>query len=200
MWEETETNTPMHLEGTGPDTSMEEEDDCLLEVEEDGAARKTVSVEGDIGSHIKLQDPGVSCLTTQEDAGSLTLPSPTPPTTPEAASMQRLPAANTGALNKEEEHLQIVTLHGERTVKRQNQMLLEQLWVLWYIVSAWLLKPLWGVALQILAPPLSLALRPHCCCQTRPQNLPFASSPSRPKPPLELEGCWSHSWVRHHGM
>ena len=94
-------------------------------MEEDGAARKTVSVEGDIGSHIELQDPGVSCLTTQEDAGSLTLPSPTPPTTPEAASMQCSPAANTGALNEEEEHLQIVTLHGEHTVKRQNQMLLE---------------------------------------------------------------------------
>ena len=150
--EETETNTPAHLEGAGPDALMEEEDNCLLEVEEDGAARKTVSVEGDISPRVELQDPGVSCLTTREDAGSLTLPSPTPPTTLEAASMQRSLAANTGALNEEEEHLQIVTLHGERAVERQNQTLPERLWVLWYIIWAWLLKPLWGAALQILAP------------------------------------------------
>jgi len=80
------------------------EEDCLLKVEEDGATRKTISIEGDISPRVELQDPGVSCLATQEDAGSLTLPSPIPPTTPEAASMQHLPAANTGAPD-EDEHL-----------------------------------------------------------------------------------------------
>jgi len=95
MWEEIEMNAPAHLEGMGPDTLMEEEDDCLLKVEEDGATRKAASVEGDVDPRIELQGPGVSCLATQENAESLTLPSPTSPTTPEAASMQRSLAVNT---------------------------------------------------------------------------------------------------------
>jgi len=80
------TNMPVHIEGMGPEVLMEEEDDCLLEVEEDGAAGKAASVKGDIGPHVELQGPGVSCLAMQENTRSLTLPSPTPPTTPEAAS------------------------------------------------------------------------------------------------------------------
>jgi hypothetical protein len=28
-------------------------------------------------------------------------------------------------------------------------MLLELLWVLWHVIRVWLLKPLWGVALQL---------------------------------------------------
>jgi len=95
MREETETNTPAHLEGMGPDALMEEEDDRLLEVEEDGAARKAASVEGDAGPHVELQDPGVSCLATQENARPHTLPSPMSPTTLEAASMQRSLAVDT---------------------------------------------------------------------------------------------------------
>jgi len=85
-----------NLEGTGPEVLMEEEVDHLLEVEEDGATGKAASVEGDASPHIKLQDPGVSCLAMQENAGSLTLPSPPPPTTLETASTQCSPAANTG--------------------------------------------------------------------------------------------------------
>jgi len=96
MREEIEMNAPTHLEGTGPDALMEEEVDHLLEVEEDGAAGKAASVEGDASPHVKLQDPGVSCLAMQENAGSLTLPSPPPPTTLETASTQCSPAANTG--------------------------------------------------------------------------------------------------------
>jgi len=59
--------------------------------------------------------------------------------------------ASLGAPDEEEDHLQTVTLRRECAIKRQNQMLLERLWVLWYIVWARLLKPLWGAALQILA-------------------------------------------------
>ena len=87
-WEEIEMNTPTHLEGAGPDALMEEEVDHLLEVEEEEAARKAVSVKGDTGPCIELQDPGVSCLATQENARPHTLPSPTSPTTLEAASTQ----------------------------------------------------------------------------------------------------------------
>jgi len=96
MREETKMNTPAHLEGAGPDALMEEEDDRLLEVEEDGATRKAASVEGDASPHVELQDPGVSCLSMQENAGSHTLPSPMPPTTPEAASTQCSLAVNAG--------------------------------------------------------------------------------------------------------
>ena len=95
-WEEAKTNTPAHLEGAGPDTLMEEEDDHLLKVEEEEAARKAASVEGDVGPRVELQDPGVSCLSTQENAGSHTLPSPMPPTTPQAASTQPSLAVNAG--------------------------------------------------------------------------------------------------------
>jgi len=180
MWEET-PNAPVHPEGMGPEVLKDVEEDRLLEVEEDGAARKAASVEGDVGPRVELQGPGVSCLAMQEDAGSLTLPSPTPPTTPEAASTQRSLAANTGAPD-EEEHLQIVTPRGERAVERQNQTLPERLWVLWYTVWARLLKPLWGAALQILAllefgieaapPPPNKAAKPPICQQPEQTQAP----------------------------
>jgi hypothetical protein len=93
--EEVDLDAPAHLGSAGPEALMDEEEDRLLKVEEDGAARKAVSVEGDIGPHVELQKPGVSYLATQENAGSLTLSSP-PPITQEAASMQRLPAVNIG--------------------------------------------------------------------------------------------------------
>jgi len=90
--EEINLNASTHLEGAGPEVLMGAEEDHSLEVEEDGATGKTVSVEGDVGPCIELQEPRVSCLATQENTGSLTLPSPPLPTTPEAASMQRSPA------------------------------------------------------------------------------------------------------------
>ena len=64
-----------HLEGAEPEALMEAEADQLLEVE-DGATMKMPSVEGEMGPRVKLQGPGVSCLTTQENSGSLTLSSP----------------------------------------------------------------------------------------------------------------------------
>ena len=85
-WEELDPNAPVHLRGMGPEV--------LLEVE--GIAVQNASVEGDRDPLFDLQEPGVSHLATQEKARSLILPSPTPPTTPEAASTQRSPAANTG--------------------------------------------------------------------------------------------------------
>src|SRR5712691_238336 len=88
---------PAHLEGAGPELSMDGKEDHSLEVEEEGIARENASVEGDIGPRVELQDPGVSPLATQEDVGSLTPPSSPPtPTTPEAASTQRSPAVNSG--------------------------------------------------------------------------------------------------------
>jgi len=95
--QEETSNAPMHLEGIGPEVLMDAEEDCLLELEEDGATRKVASIEGDISSHVKLQDPGVSCLAMQEDTKSLTLPLPPPPTTSEAASTQHSPAINAGS-------------------------------------------------------------------------------------------------------
>ena len=92
--EEIISNTPVHLEGTGPEVLMEEEVGCPLEVEENGTAGKTVSVKGDVGPCIELQEPRVSCLATQENTRSLTLPSPPLPTTLEAASMQHSLAIN----------------------------------------------------------------------------------------------------------
>src|SRR5712691_12650969 len=99
-------NMPTHLEGAGPKLLMNEEDDQLLEVEEDGAARKTVSVEGDMGPCIKLQEPGVSYPATQENARSLTLSISPPPITLEAARMQHSLAVNAGtpATPKPEDH------------------------------------------------------------------------------------------------
>jgi len=98
--EEISSSTPVHLEGTGPEVLIEEEVDHLLKVEEDGPTGKAASVEGDASPCVELQDPGVSCLATQENAGSLTLPSPPPPpTTLETASTQCSPAANTGMLD-----------------------------------------------------------------------------------------------------
>src|SRR5260221_8546259 len=47
--EEQNPNMPTHLEGVGPKLLMNEEDDQLLKVEEDGTATKTVSVEGGHG-------------------------------------------------------------------------------------------------------------------------------------------------------
>jgi len=94
--EEIDLNASAHLEGVGPEVLMGTEEDRSLEVEEDGATGKTISVKGDIGPCVELQEPGVSCLATQENARSLTLPSPPPPTTLETASTQCSPAANTG--------------------------------------------------------------------------------------------------------
>ena len=80
------TNAPVHLEGTGPETLLEEE----------GTAGEKASIEEDRDPRIELQEPGISHLAVQEKAGSLTLPSPQPPTIPKAASTQRSPAANPG--------------------------------------------------------------------------------------------------------
>jgi len=95
MLEETDLNASAHLEGAGPEILMGAEEDRSLEVEEDGTAGKTVSVEGDMDPRVGLREPGVSCLATQEVAGSLTMSSPPPPTTPEAASTQRSLAVDT---------------------------------------------------------------------------------------------------------
>jgi hypothetical protein len=51
--------------------------------------------------------------------------------------------------DKEVHTFQIITMCGECIAKRQNQMLLELLWVLWHVIWVWLLKPLWGAALQL---------------------------------------------------
>src|SRR5712691_3315723 len=87
---------PAHLEGVGPELSMDGKEDQSLEVEE-GIAGENASIEGDIGPRVELQYPGVSPFAMQEDVGSLTPPSPPPtPTTPEAASTQHSPAVNSG--------------------------------------------------------------------------------------------------------
>jgi len=96
--EEIDLNVLAHLEGAGPEVLMDAEEDRSLEVEEDGTAGKTVSVEGDMDPCIGLREPRVSCLATQEVAGSLTMSSPPPPTTPEAASMQHSLAVDTETL------------------------------------------------------------------------------------------------------
>jgi len=89
---------PMHLEGSGPEPSMDRKEDHLLKVEEKGIARKNASIEQDIGPCVKLQNPGVSPLATQEDVRLLTPPSSSSPITSKAASMQHPLAVNTGAL------------------------------------------------------------------------------------------------------
>ena len=40
-------------------------------------------------------------------------------------------------------------MRGEHIAERQNQTLLELLWILWHVIWVWLLKPLWGTALQL---------------------------------------------------
>src|SRR5260221_2071493 len=88
---------PAHLEGAGPELSMDGKEDHSLEVEEEGIAGENASLEGDIGPPVEMQDPRVSPLATQEDVRSLTPPSSPPsPITPEAASTQRSPATNMG--------------------------------------------------------------------------------------------------------
>ena len=93
--EDTNPNVSAHLEGAEPEVLMGAEEDRSLEVKEDEAARKAASVKGDISPRVELQDPGVSCLATQENAGSLTMSSSPLPTTPEAASTQRSLAVDT---------------------------------------------------------------------------------------------------------
>jgi len=82
------------LKAQGPEVLKDAEEDCLLKVEVDGAARKATSIKGDVNPYVKLQGPGVSCLAIQENAESLTLPLPIPPTTLEAASTECSPAVD----------------------------------------------------------------------------------------------------------
>jgi len=91
-----DTDARAHLDGAGPELSMDGKEDHSLEVEEEGIAGENASVERDIGPRVELQDPGVSPLATQEEVGSLTPPSSPPPITPEAASTQRSPVTGTG--------------------------------------------------------------------------------------------------------
>jgi hypothetical protein len=58
--------------------------------------------------------------------------------------------ASSGEPYKKGHTFQIVTMHGEHITERQNQTLLELFWVLWHIIWVWLLKPLWGMALQLI--------------------------------------------------
>jgi hypothetical protein len=80
----TNANVPMHPVGTGPDVLLEE----------DGTAGKDACIEEHGVPRGEMQEPGVSHLTTLEEAEFLTL-SPPSHTTPEATSMQRSPAVNT---------------------------------------------------------------------------------------------------------
>ena len=57
--------------------------------------------------------------------------------------------ASLGTLDKGADNLRIVPLCRECITKRQNQTLLELLWVLWHVIWVWLLKPMWGTALQL---------------------------------------------------
>ena len=57
--------------------------------------------------------------------------------------------ASSGEPDKEGHAFRIITTRGERIAERQNQTLLELLWVLWHVIWVWLLKPLWGAALQL---------------------------------------------------
>jgi len=74
---------------------------------------------------------------------------PAPHNALHAPAASHIPAS-VGAPDEEEDPLRTVTPHGECAAERQNQMLLERVWILWYALWAWLLKPLWGAALQIL--------------------------------------------------
>ena len=94
--EEINLNAPAHLESAGPEVLMDAEEDRPYVLKEDGTTRGNASVGEDRDPRIELQEPGVSHLTTQEKAGSLTLSSPMPPTTSEAARTQRSPAVNAG--------------------------------------------------------------------------------------------------------
>jgi hypothetical protein len=58
--------------------------------------------------------------------------------------------AFSGEPDKEGHAFRIIITRRERIAERQNQMLLKLLWVLWHIIWVWLLKPLWGAALQLM--------------------------------------------------
>ena len=45
---------PAHLEGAGPELSMDGKEDHSLEVEEEGIAGENASVEGDTGPRVEL--------------------------------------------------------------------------------------------------------------------------------------------------
>jgi hypothetical protein len=79
-------NVPVHPVGIGP----------VILLEENGAARKNVSIEGDRVPYIELQEPGVSHLTTLEEVKFLTSSlSLSPHIILKAASMQCPLAINT---------------------------------------------------------------------------------------------------------
>jgi hypothetical protein len=79
-------NAPVHPVGMGP----------VVLLEENGAAGKNASIEGDGVPHVELQEPGVSHLTTPEEVKFLTSSlSPSPHIILEAASTQCPPAVNT---------------------------------------------------------------------------------------------------------
>jgi hypothetical protein len=96
-------DAPVHLAGTEHKDEIlmgardDEPDDWLLqEMEEEGAAEKTTSIEGDNDPRIKLQKSGVSHLASQEGIKSLTFSSSPLPITSEAVRTQRLPVVDTG--------------------------------------------------------------------------------------------------------
>ena len=89
-----DANACVHLESTEQEDLMNVKEDWVYKLEE-GTARENASVKEDRDPCIKLQEPGVSYLATQEDAESLTLSS-SPPITLETARMQCSPAINTG--------------------------------------------------------------------------------------------------------
>jgi len=151
--EETDLNVLAHLEGAGPEVLMDAEEDHSLEVEEDGTAGKTLSVKGDMDPHIRLQEPGVSCL-------------------PRKRSLDHSPC-----------HHHHHPPPWRLLVYSAHWLLTQRHWPSQYQTTVWT----W-----------SRSCMTHCCCQMRPQNLPFTSCLSRSKPPPELEGCWSRSQVRNH--
>jgi hypothetical protein len=97
-------NVPVHPVGMGP----------VILLEENGAARKNASIEGDRVPHIELQEPGVSHLTTLEEVKFLTsLLSPSPHIILEAASTQCPLAVNTmiPGIPEPDHHADLELLH-----------------------------------------------------------------------------------------
>ena len=160
FWLVEEEETHAYVYCAEPDFDMSDPD-MESDVDDEASHAELASVEDEqaldlFGSDDQLVSEGED-RNTEEEANAATLEEEDAPRSEahpvlhhalHAPVISHTPASS-GEPDKEGHAFRIVTTRGERIPERQNQTLLELFWVLWHVIWVWLLKPLWGAALQL---------------------------------------------------
>ena len=158
FWIVEDVNTHAHIDYSEPNPEMS---DMGSDADDKASCAELAGMEDEhaldwFGSDDQLATEGedsdakeeASAATLEEEDAPHSEALPVPHHVLHAPIISNTPAFS-GEPDTEGHAFRIVTTRGECIAKRQNQTLLELLWILWHVIWVWLLKPLWGAALQL---------------------------------------------------